>query len=534
MTLSKTAAVDGSFTFTIAASAEASQYGYAVFEGKGNPAPKALDIVCGDVSGSFDYGVFNVAEGASQTVTIECNAAADYEVFAAAITETGLVGSEVAKMECYVPDETNPAPVSFSLAADNAVAVTFSEPIVLTDKGSATVMYIQWAAGEVIGPVTLTKDNISVSGDTATFTCPKPADGAGYIVSFTEGLFADLSGNPAPGLKSGLDQSGKYVNLGWDAPTKEFAIEEESFVMWTKETDGFDPATTIDFVLPRECMVNASVRNPISVKYVTAAGEQTLYAEFELGEDGKTVKVTRPEVIVDAEFDVLVAAGAFVDAWGNPNAAFTPSKLRYVLASGDPTEKVPGIWQFTGTDIFSGTPETYEYEVRYDAEKNRFAIYGWMDYTSIADMPLVWYLDYVVDEEGQYEGWAYIAGEPMWDGPVDLFGKGVSQTTLLGCVIDTNMNLYTGGYIPASINPACTELSIGDSTFGVGAAIFGDGNFLGSAFGAYANIKMVRIGDLPADTEAAAAGAAGVPQKLQATGTVFRMSSMITPKMWRK
>lgn len=328
VTLSQTAAVDGSFTFTIAASAEASQYGYAVFEGKGNPAPKALDIVCGEVSGSFDYGVFNVAEGASQTVTIECDAAADYEVFAAAITGTGLVGNEVAKMECYVPDQTNPAPVSFR-TAENAVAVTFSEPIVLTDKGSATVMYIQWVAGEVIGPVALTKDDISVSDDTATFTCPKPADGAGYIVNFTEGLFADLSGNPAPGIKSGLDQNGKYVNLGWNAPTKEFVIEEDSFVMWTDETDVYNPATTIDFVLPRECIVNEKVKNPVSVKYVTAEGEKTLYAEFELGEDGKTVKVTRPEIPLTASFDVVVVAGAFLDAWGNPSAAFTPSKLRY-------------------------------------------------------------------------------------------------------------------------------------------------------------------------------------------------------------
>ncbi len=329
VTLSKTAAVDGSFTFTIAASAEASQYGYAVFEGKGNPAPKALDIVCGDVSGSFADGVFNVAESASQTVTIECNAAADYEVFAAAITETGLVGNEVAKMECYVPDETNPDIVDFA-GAGNVVTLVFSEPVSVNPActAKATVQYVRQMR-YVTSKVEIPTENIKTSGEEVTVTCPNPGDGALYMLSYPDGMFVDASGNLAPGFQSGVTSQGQIVGITWKTANVPFAIEEDSFVMWTAETDVYNPATTIDFVLPRECTVNEKVKNPVSVKYVTAEGEKTLYAEFELGEDGKTVKVTRPEIPLTASFDVVVAAGAFVDAWGNSNAAFTPSKLRY-------------------------------------------------------------------------------------------------------------------------------------------------------------------------------------------------------------
>ncbi len=328
VTLSKTAAVDGSFTFTIAASAEASQYGYAVFEGKGNPAPKALDIVCGDVSGSFADGVFNVAEGASQTVTIECNAAADYEVFAAAITETGLVGNEVAKMECYVPDETNPDIVDFA-GAGNVVTLVFSEPVSVNSActAKATVQYVRQMK-YVTSKVEIPAENIKASGEEVTVTCPNPGDGARYMLSYPDGMFVDASGNLAPGFQSGVTSQGQIVGITWKTANVPFAIEEDSFVMWTAETNAYDPATTIDFVLPRECTAS-TVKNPVSVKYVTSEGEKTLYAEFELGEDGKTVKVTRPEIPLIASFDVVVAAGAFVDAWGNPNAAFTPSKLRY-------------------------------------------------------------------------------------------------------------------------------------------------------------------------------------------------------------
>ena len=100
-----------SFTFTIAASEQASQYAYAIFEGTGNPTPTAYDIVCDEVggladedraNGNYSHYAFNVSEGASATHTFGCDAKGTYEIFAAAITETGLL-SEVTKLTVELP-----------------------------------------------------------------------------------------------------------------------------------------------------------------------------------------------------------------------------------------------------------------------------------------------------------------------------------------------------------------------------------------------------------------------------------------------
>ena len=101
----------GSFTFTIAASEQASQYAYAIFEGTGNPTPLAYDIVCDEVgnladedreNGNYSHYAFNTSDGASATHTFECDPQGKYEVFAAAITSTGLL-SEVTKMTIEIP-----------------------------------------------------------------------------------------------------------------------------------------------------------------------------------------------------------------------------------------------------------------------------------------------------------------------------------------------------------------------------------------------------------------------------------------------
>ncbi len=101
----------GSFTFTIAASEQASQYAYAILEGTDNPTPLAYDIVCDEVgnvaeedreNGNYSHYAFNVSEKASATHTFECKPQGKYEVFAAAITSTGLLG-EVAKLSITIP-----------------------------------------------------------------------------------------------------------------------------------------------------------------------------------------------------------------------------------------------------------------------------------------------------------------------------------------------------------------------------------------------------------------------------------------------
>ncbi len=92
---SQTTSTDG-FTFSLSAPSDAAKYGYAVVEGSNNPAPPAVDVASGDVSGVHQTGTFSYAASpAGQTVTItDCKAQTAYQVFTAYTTAKG-AASEV-------------------------------------------------------------------------------------------------------------------------------------------------------------------------------------------------------------------------------------------------------------------------------------------------------------------------------------------------------------------------------------------------------------------------------------------------------
>lgn len=319
---------DAEFSFTIAASENASQYAYAVFEGAGNTAPIAHDLVIDEVSGAYQSEAFNVSDAASQSVSVECESAATYQIFAAAITSTGLLG-EVVSLEIHVDDTIAPVPQSFA-PDGNKVTITYSEPIKVGAAGSATVRYMQWGSLTILEPVAIPKENISTEGNTATIVCEKPGNGAGYIVSFTEGLFEDLSGNKAAAINSSWsNQMGKFINIGWNTPNVDFPIEGSYFDAQTDEDDFNQPTATISLKFPFDVFDNEKSN---SVQIIYNEPEELSYrnSSFTLEEDKRTVKVALPRVPTGA-FDVQFAAGAFYDVWGNESAAFTvsPDALRY-------------------------------------------------------------------------------------------------------------------------------------------------------------------------------------------------------------
>lgn len=319
---------DAEFSFTIAASENASQYAYAVFEGAGNTAPIAHDLVIDEVSGAYQSEAFNVSDAASQSVSVECESAATYQIFAAAITSTGLLG-EVVSLEIHVDDTIAPVPQSFA-PDGNKVTITYSEPIKVGAAGSATVRYMQWGSLTILAPVAIPKENISTEGNTATIVCEKPGNGAGYIVSFTEGLFEDLSGNKAAAIDSSWsNQMEKFINIGWNTPNVDFPIEGSYFDAQTDEDDFNQPTATISLKFPFDVFDNEK-SNSVQIIYNEPEGLSYLNSSFTLEEDKRTVKVALPRVPTGA-FDVQFAAGAFYDVWDNESAAFTvsPDALRY-------------------------------------------------------------------------------------------------------------------------------------------------------------------------------------------------------------
>lgn len=439
VTVTQGTVTDTQFSFTLTASEEAAQYAYVVLEGKDNAAPTAHDIVIDEVSGKLQSDAFNFADAATQTIGVACDPDADYQVFAAAITATGLL-SEVSELKVYVPDTGIPTPVSFD-PSGNTVTVTYSENIVVGSTGKATVRYIQWGLGNMLAAVEIPAENISTDGKVATIVCPKPGNGAGYIVSYTAGMFEDASGNKCPAMNSGWDNNaGKYVNIGWDDDTVDFAIEDNYFVPQPDDADYNTPTTTIDFAFPFD-VYDAEAKNAVQVIFNEAEGISYLNAAYTLEADKRTVKVTLPKVPT-ATFDVQVAKGAFYDVWGNESAPFTVAtdQLRYsnfqiAIKEGDYT-----ISYTAGTNVVntaSGTPFSARL-VKYD--NTRYALYAnWFNaFSSINALPtLLGEVDYA-NNQIVFDGTFLLNGNPY---SKPAFGMGMYDYDQEG----TMMLVFWGG-----------------------------------------------------------------------------------------
>ena len=322
---------DVTLSFDLMASENAAQYAYAVYAGSDNDVPSGYDILLQETFANAD-GAYNttLGEGAaySTTVTLDCSSFASetYQIFAVAITETGLIG-EVSVLDVTMNDTTAPA-----LAGDdvdvNVLTLSFNENVVRGD-GQATVTIIAWGLGQYyMKDQPIADENITIQGNVVTIVCPEAGAGAGYMVSYGEGLVKDASGNKCAALKTGLNSDYSYAGLGWDTDNQEVAITASCFVEPAENVNWGAQDANLVFVLPTEMMINASVDKPITVIYNEAEGMSQLYAEWTLGEDYRTVTVYLPKMPT-GEFDVAVAAGAFYDVWGNTSSAFQPAALRY-------------------------------------------------------------------------------------------------------------------------------------------------------------------------------------------------------------
>ena len=328
-------ATDLSLEFVLTVGDDAAQVAYAVMTGHENTVPAAVSILANEVSGAQAGDTFWVEESDNdegtftQTVELDCSTfkspSDKYQVFAVAITAEGLV-SEVETLDVTMNDKTSPTPLSFNPNA-NVVEVAWSENVVL-GTGKVTVSVIAWGVEQyALMDAELPAENLSVDGNVLTIVCPEAGDGAGYIVSLAKGVVKDLSGNSSPAIASGITQDG-YTNIGWDTPNVEIPITAASFQTPAENVNWAAEDANLVFTLPTEMMQNTQVKNPISVIYNEAEGVSSLYAEWTLGEDYKTVTVYLPKMPT-GEFDVTVKAGAFYDVWANVTAAFEPTALRY-------------------------------------------------------------------------------------------------------------------------------------------------------------------------------------------------------------
>lgn len=320
---------DVTLSFDLVASDNAAQYAYAVFPGSDNEAPSAYDILLQETFAAAD-GAYNTKLGddasPKASVTIDCTdfAAETYQIFAAAITETGLVG-EVSVLDVTMDDTIKPEYIGAN-ADKNVFMLAFSENVVRGKGKVYASVFALGVYGFYLMDEPVPEENITVEGNIATIVCPEAPAGAVYMVSYEDGLVTDLAGNKCAGEKSGLTNEGPF-GWYWTTEFESIPILDSYFETPAEDTDWGAEDASITFKFPVQVM-DAGMPNPIQVVYAEDEGTSQLNARYVLADDAQTVTVYLPKMPTGA-FDIQVAAEAFYDIWGNGNAAYTPTEYRY-------------------------------------------------------------------------------------------------------------------------------------------------------------------------------------------------------------
>ncbi|MGM9786396.1 MAG: hypothetical protein ACI3ZS_06125 [Candidatus Cryptobacteroides sp.] len=338
LTITSNRVSDNLLTFTIEADFNTAQFGYVILDGRDNPVPTAQSIVMDEVQSSLQSNVYSAVEQTKVRVDFECESDHDFQVFAAAITDTGLL-SEVIVYDVYVPDTEIPS-ITKANVSGNVLTLTFTEDIFVNKESSATIQYVKWGVLEITDKEDLPLEFISTEGNRAVFNCPKPANGAGYLVSFPQGLFVDKSGNKAKGVESSLNlDTYTYYSLGWDDMPVDFAVEGSYFQNAPASSFRQDGAT-VSITFPFDVYKNENIDKPVSVVYNENSRKEYVYADYLVSADRRTVRVVLPRV-PKATFDICFERGAIYDEWGNVNSAYevtAENDYRYAacdLLSGD-------------------------------------------------------------------------------------------------------------------------------------------------------------------------------------------------------
>ncbi len=92
--------IDTEFNLKISPSSNSKYVGYVVYAGTENATPSAYDIVTDNLTGYLDFNLFE-NDGTAKEALVKCILNDNYQVFAAAITESGLLG-EVTELKVNI------------------------------------------------------------------------------------------------------------------------------------------------------------------------------------------------------------------------------------------------------------------------------------------------------------------------------------------------------------------------------------------------------------------------------------------------
>lgn len=383
---------DETVKFTLAPAGEASYYSYLVekADAASEIDPEALyKVGYKDVAqGTFKY----TADAKSQTVEVgglESNST--YQIYAVAGSLMGIPG-KVTTVSFKTSDTVSPALSDYAeyegAEGETGVALIFDEPVV-RGTGDLVVKYYAMNSAEIaegveLGQVTVPAENVVVEDEVVYVAVPELPAGAFYALNYSEGAFADVSGNKVAALTSKVffgeetEYEPYYAGVGNRYPTVEWGFEgmPEGISDWTAP---IVLTPTSDYGLGYAYKENLSL---VYIETGKTTSYELVYNEHYGVSGGKIVVYLPEEPAKGATVALTVPGEAFEDYYGNMNEEWTASaKSLYDMSV--PFENVVGTYVMTQVSAFDGKPYTSKMVI----EESDDAVYGNVMFTTYESMP---------------------------------------------------------------------------------------------------------------------------------------------------
>ncbi|MBQ7041185.1 MAG: hypothetical protein IJN66_00545 [Muribaculaceae bacterium] len=334
-----TETTDSTFTFTVTPSEGTMFYSVLVDEADAPVALNAESLYKGLYSSTYGTIVVDAKEQATFTYNMRNAEGAPiaspnttYQIYAVAANEKSVIG-EIAVESVTTTDALAPKPVDYEYDPDNGVMyVAFSEAITRVEDVAVTAKYykIMELYNGVVAPVDVDADSIVVEvqdNQIAILTKSAPA-GAYVSFSWEEGAFVDSYGHKCAAITSGFSESeGDFVGLSGQNTNVPFAISEENvtapelgsaFNKWADFMGVLTMNGAVYYPVDEDGNV---IRKEVVVTYVNAQSETSIkLSSSQWMTTRNNFAFVLPQAPAYGDYvGIKIPAGAFVDAYGNPN-----------------------------------------------------------------------------------------------------------------------------------------------------------------------------------------------------------------------
>lgn len=383
---------DTSFDVTLTPTSESAYYSFLVDNDVFYPAIDAAKLYS-SIYSSVAKGSVKYAEGSeSYSFTVNAEPYTIYTVYAVCASIDGTVG-EVSHVTLQTSDGVAPVPSTDDFQTlGNKVLLSFSEDIKLVEGKVVTAQVYSlndlWNIGDVQGqplkrgkkifkqkqielpaePV-IVEGEVQVQNNQVLVTFPDiKQPGAYYAVSFEDGTFEDLAGNPCPGVASEFagcdwdDEEEAYVAIPGevcvyghiDNVPFEFNIEDQPKVITSLDTP-FEFVSEFEIFDYTEEGASAVIKSVSAEKTVTSEYTLEWGMTFYWSADNAIATYIPDEMTGGMTISFTIEADNFWDEWGNTNAAVTTPEI--LFSYGLTIDDLLGEYAMTATPLTSSPSE---------------------------------------------------------------------------------------------------------------------------------------------------------------------------------